>query len=46
MKKFLFATSALAILCGATHAQAVVLPGHANITAYNGPSTCLACHPT
>jgi len=46
MKKFLFATSALAILCGATQAQAVVLPGHAGITAYNGPSTCIACHPT
>ncbi|MBU2539042.1 MAG: hypothetical protein KKH22_11450 [Proteobacteria bacterium] len=45
MKKFLFATSALAILCGATQAQAVVLPGHAGITAYNGPSTCVACHP-
>jgi len=46
MKKFLFATSALAILCGATQAQALVLPGHAGITAYNGPSTCIACHPT
>ena len=45
MKKFLFATSALALLCGATQAQAVVLPGHANITAYDGPSTCIACHP-
>jgi len=44
MKRFLFATSALAILCGATQAQAVVLPGHANITSYNGPSTCIACH--
>ena len=46
MKKFLFASSALAILCGATQAQAVVLAGHANITAYNGPATCIACHPT
>ena len=46
MKKFLFATSALAILCGATQAQAVVLPAHAGITAYNGPATCIACHPT
>jgi hypothetical protein len=46
MKKFLFATSALAILCGATQAQAVVLAAHAGITAYNGPSTCIACHPT
>ena len=45
MKKILFATSALAILCGATQAQAVVLPAHAGITAYNGPSTCIACHP-
>ncbi|MCX5865371.1 MAG: hypothetical protein NTW42_09935 [Deltaproteobacteria bacterium] len=46
MKKFLFATSALAILCGATQAQAVVLAAHAGITAYNGPATCIACHPT
>jgi len=46
MKKFLFATSALAILCGAMQAQAVVLAAHAGITAYNGPATCIACHPT
>ena len=46
MKKFLFASSALAILCGATQAQAVVLAAHAGITAYNGPATCIACHPT
>jgi len=46
MKKFLFAASALAILCGATQAQAVVLAVHAGITAYNGPATCIACHPT
>jgi len=46
MKKFLFASSALAILCGATQAQAVVLAAHAGITAYNGPSTCIACHPS
>ncbi len=45
MKKFLFAASALAILCGVTQAQAVVLPAHAGITSYNGPSTCIACHP-
>ncbi|MHB8149720.1 MAG: multiheme c-type cytochrome [Desulfobulbia bacterium] len=46
MKKFLFATSALALLFGATQAQAVVLPAHAGITSYNGPATCIACHPT
>ncbi|HEX9715681.1 MAG TPA: hypothetical protein VGA28_08325 [Desulfurivibrionaceae bacterium] len=46
MKKFLFATSALAILCGATQAQAVIIPGHEGITSYDGPSTCIACHPT
>ncbi|MFZ5774063.1 MAG: hypothetical protein ACOY3Z_01065 [Thermodesulfobacteriota bacterium] len=45
MKKVLFTASALAVvLGGASQAQAVVNPAHAGITAYNGPSTCIACH--
>lgn len=49
MKKSIFTATAITLLAGGAFTASNVMAAttaHQGITAYNGPSTCIACHPT